>query len=43
MTKEVGMSRKLTKGKPGSDEGPAASRVEDLPERWSAHGSCQVE
>lgn len=30
------MSRKPSKGKPGGEETPAPSGVEDLPERWSA-------
>jgi hypothetical protein len=39
--KEVGMSRKPSKGKRGGEETPAPS-VEDLPERWSAQRKMEL-
>src|SRR2546428_11651579 len=41
-TKEVGMMRKSTKGKPGGEDAPALTAPEDLPERWSIQRKTEL-
>jgi hypothetical protein len=41
-TKEVGMTRKPSKGKAGGEDAPAPSVPEELPERWSAQRKTEL-